>query len=76
LGTESAPAPQRTAQCFKIIIRPAPCLQGETFTGLSRPQRKFSGVASVHHFLCLLGGDLQRGRLGDRRNPIADSPIT
>ena len=52
----------------KIIIRHAPRLQGETFTGLSQHQRKLSNVASEHHFLCLLGGDLQRDRLGDGRN--------
>jgi hypothetical protein len=43
-------------------------LQGATFTGLSQYQRKFSNVASEHHFLCLLGSDLQRDRLGDGRN--------
>jgi len=26
------------------------------FTGPSHHQRKFSNVASEHHFLCLLGG--------------------
>ena len=52
----------------KIIIRHAPDLQGATFTGLSQHQRKFSNVAGEHHFLCLLGGDLQRDRLGDGRN--------
>jgi len=26
------------------------------FTGQSHHQRKFSNVASEHHFLCLLGG--------------------
>jgi hypothetical protein len=46
----------------KIIIRYAPDLQGETFTGLAQHQRKFSNVANEHHFLCLLGGDLQRDR--------------
>jgi hypothetical protein len=51
-----------------IIIRHAPDLQGETFTGLSQHQRKFSNVANEHHFLCLLGGDLQRDRFGDGRN--------
>jgi hypothetical protein len=43
-------------------------LQGETFTGLPQHLRKFSNVASEHHFPCLLGGDLQRDRLGDGRN--------
>jgi hypothetical protein len=30
-------------------------LQGETFTGRPQHQRKFSNVASEHHFPCLLG---------------------
>lgn len=46
------------AECgAKIIIRHAPRLQGETFTGLSQHQRIFPNVASEHHFLCLLRGD-------------------
>jgi hypothetical protein len=45
------------AECgAKIIIRHAPRLQGESFTGLSQHQRKFSNVASEHHFLGLSGG--------------------
>ena len=44
----------------KIIIPHAPDLQGATFTGPSQHRRKFSNVAGEHHFLCLLGGDLQR----------------
>ena len=52
----------------KIIIWHAPHLQGATFTGLSQHQRKFSNVANEHHFLCLLGGDLQGDHLGDGRN--------
>jgi hypothetical protein len=43
-------------------------LQGATFTGLPQRQRKFSNVANEHHFLCMLGADLQRDRLGDGRN--------
>jgi hypothetical protein len=35
---------------IKIIICHAPRLQGETFIGLSLYQRKFSDVASEHHF--------------------------
>jgi hypothetical protein len=38
----------------KIIIRHAPCWQGETFAGLSQHHRKLPNVASEHHFLCLL----------------------
>jgi hypothetical protein len=41
-----------------IIIRHAPRLQGKTVNRLLQPQRKFSNVASAHHFLCLLGSDL------------------
>jgi hypothetical protein len=50
LDTESAPAPRRGQPNIKIIVRHPPRLQGETFTGLSQQQRKFSDVASVHHF--------------------------
>jgi hypothetical protein len=56
-----------------IIISHAPCLQGETFTGLSQRQRKFSNVASAHHNPCFLGVTC-RNRLGGGRNPILDGP--
>ena len=64
-------APQRTlaglppaaTAANTIIIRHAPRLQGKTVNRLLQPQRKFSNVASAHHFLCLLGSDLH-DRLG------------
>ncbi len=51
-----------------IIVCHAPRLQGETITGLSQHQRKFSNVANEHHLLCLFGGGLKRDRPGDGRN--------
>jgi hypothetical protein len=59
--------PAEAAECRKIILRHVPRLQGESFPGLLQHQRKFSDVASLHHFLCLLGRDLQR-KLGESRN--------